>query len=135
MDDAIATAAMLVAAANDTATVRVLRSAACPFALVVSPLPTVTVHCVPAASVAVPAVSVSVVVAVPEFDAAAVNVVDPQPLDLLTPDGDAMVKVGSTSSILSAVPVCCNGALSSNVYDTDDGDHEDNQEDEDETYN
>ena len=33
-----------------------------------------------------------------------------------------MVNVGSTSSILSAVAVCCNGALSSNVYDTDDGD-------------
>ena len=33
-----------------------------------------------------------------------------------------MVNVGSTSSILSAVPVCCNGALSSNVYDTEDGD-------------
>ena len=74
-----------------------------------------------AASVADAAVSVSVVVD-PDPDVAAVNVVDPHPLVLLTPDGDAMVNVGSTKAILSEL-LCTSGAFITKVYDTDDGDH------------
>ena len=71
-----------------------------------TPVATVTVHSDPAANMAVVAVSVRVAVVVPEVVPAALNPVDPHPLDVLSPDGDAaMVKVGNTSSILSAVPV------------------------------
>ena len=79
---------------------------------------TVTVHSDPAASTAVVAVNVRVASVVPELVAVAVNAVDPHPLDVLTPAGDAMVNVGSTRSILSAVLVWSSGAFSSNVYDT-----------------
>ena len=88
-----------------------------------TPVATVTVHSDPAANMAVVAVSVRVAVVVPEVVPAALNPVDPHPLDVLSPDGDAMVKVGNTSSILSAVPVCAIGAFNSNVYEIDDGDH------------
>ena len=87
----------------------------------VTPLPTVTVHSVLAARVAVAAVSVSVVVD-PDPDVAAVNVVDPHPLDLLMPPGDAMVNVGSFNAMLSLL-LCTSGAFITNVYATDDGDH------------
>jgi len=87
----------------------------------VTPLPTVTVHSVSAARVADAAVSVSVVVA-PDPDVAAVNVVDPHPLDTLKPDGDAMVNAGSFSAMLSLL-LCTSAAFSSNVYANDDGDH------------
>ena len=117
----MAVAAMLVAAARVTATVRVLKSAACATVAVVTPLPTVTVHSVSAARVADAAVSVSVVVA-PDPDVAAVNVVDPHPLDTLKPDGDAMVNAGSFSAMLSLL-VCTSATFSTNVYANDDGDH------------
>ena len=84
----------------------------------VTPVATVTVHSDPAANTAVVAVNVSVASATPGLAAVAVNPVDPHPLDVLTPAGDAMVNVGSTKSILSAVLVWSSGAFSSNVYDT-----------------
>ena len=81
---------------------------------------TVTVHSDPAASTAVVAVNVRVASVVPELVAVAVNAVDPHPLDVLTPAGDAMVNVGRTRSILSAVLVWSSGAFSSNVYEIGD---------------
>ena len=111
-----------MAALKFTATVRVAMFAACAFALVVTPLATVTVHSEPTASVAVAAVSVSVAVDVAEFDAVAVNVVALHPADVLTTPGDAMVNVGSTSAMLSLL-VCTRGAFSSKVYDIDVGNH------------
>jgi hypothetical protein len=92
---------MFAALANVTATVRVLRSAACATVDVVMPLATVTVHSAPAASVAVAAVSVSVAPA-PEPEVATVNVVLPHLFDTLTPAGDAIVNIGSTNAMLSA---------------------------------
>ena len=62
-------------------------------------MPTVTLQGVPAASAAVPAVSVSVAVAVPELLPAAVNVVVPQPLIVMACGTAAMVKWGSTRAI------------------------------------
>jgi hypothetical protein len=87
----------------------------------VTPLATVTVHSVLAASVAVAAVRVSVAVN-PDPDVATVNVVDPHPLDLLKLDGDAIVNVGSTRAMLSLL-VCTRAAFSTNVYATDDGEY------------
>ena len=112
-------AAMLVALPSVTATVRVFRFADCAFALVVTPVATVTVHSAPAASVAVLDVSVSVAVAVPELVAATVKAVVPHPADMLGVASVPMVNVGSTSAMESAgLLLCTNGALSSNVYDT-----------------
>ena len=54
---------------------------------------------------------------------AAVKVVVPHPLDVVGDDSDAMLNVGNTNSILSAVPVCSIAAFSSNVYAIADGDH------------
>ena len=62
------------------------------------------------------AVSVSVASVVPELLAVAPNPVDPHPLDVLTPAGDAMVNVGSTSSMLSVE--CTSGMFNANVNDT-----------------
>ena len=55
--------------------------------------------------------------------AAAVKVVVPHPLDVVGDDSNAMLNVGNTNSILSAVPVCSIAAFSSNVYAIADGDH------------
>ena len=60
---------------------------------------------------------------VPELVAAAVKVVVPHPLDVVGDDSDAMLNVGNTNSILSAVPVCSIAAFNSNVYAIADGDH------------
>jgi hypothetical protein len=120
VDFAIATAAMSDAAASVTATVRVLRSAACAFALVVTPVATVTVHSDPATRVAVAAVRVSVAAVRPELATAPVNVVVPQPAEVVIPAGDAIVKVGSTNAMLSEA---ARGAFSSNRYDTGVADH------------
>jgi hypothetical protein len=98
---AVVADAMSTADASVTPTCLAVSPAACAFGLIVTPVPTVTVHTDPAASVAVAAVRVSVDVAVPELAFPAVNVVEPQPAD--TP-GDARlprVKVGSTSAIAS----------------------------------
>ena len=113
---------MALAAPTVTATVRAARFAACAFALVVTPVATVTVHSDPAASVGVPdaAVRVSVAVAVAEPDTADVNVVLPHPLDVLGTAGEAMVNVGSTKAMLSAA---ARGVFTSNVYEMDDADH------------
>ena len=113
-------AATFVAFCNVTATVRVFKSADCATAPVVMPVATVTVHSDPAANTAVVAVNVSVASATPGLAAVAVNPVDPHPLDVLTPAGDAIVNVGSTKSILSAVLVWSSGAFSSNVYEIGD---------------
>ena len=116
-------AAMFVAPCSTTPTVRVFRFAVCASWLVVTPLPTVTVHSDIAAKSAVVAVKVSVASVVPELVAAAVNPVDPHPLDVLSPPLSAallpIVKVGSTSEMVSAVPVYTRGAFSSNVYDSE----------------
>jgi hypothetical protein len=68
-------------------------------------------------------VNVRVAVAAPELATVAVKVVVPHPLDVVGDDSDAMLNVGNTNSILSAVPVCSIGAFSSNVYAIADGDH------------
>ena len=68
-------------------------------------------------------VNVRVAVAAPELATVAVKVVVPHPLDVVGDDSDAMLNVGNTNSILSAVPVCIIGAFSSNVYAIADGDH------------
>ena len=68
-------------------------------------------------------VNVRVASVVPELAAVAVKVVVPHPLDVVGDDSDAMLNVGNTNSILSAVPVCIIGAFSSNVYAIADGDH------------
>jgi hypothetical protein len=68
-------------------------------------------------------VNVSLASVVPELVAAAVKVVVPHPLDVVGDDSDAMLNVGNTNSILSAVPVCSIAAFSSNVYAIADGDH------------
>ena len=53
-------------------------------------------------------------------DVAAVNVVVPHPLDMVTPDGDAIVNMGSTRAMLSLVT---SAAFSSKVYATEDGEY------------
>jgi len=113
-------AAMSAADARVTATVRLVKSAACACLLVVTPVATVTVHSDPAASVAVFAVRVRVASAVSEFVAATVNAVLPHPADMVGTDGDAMANVGSTRAMVSVV--CSSGALSSNVYEIEDSD-------------
>ena len=114
--------AMSFAAARPTPTLRV--AAFAPWfvttALVVTPVSTVTVHLTSALMSALAAVSVSVAVAVPVLLPAAANVVLPHPAIV---SGDAIVpivKVGSTSAMVSA---CFSGALSSNSYATDDAAH------------
>ena len=118
---------MSLADARVTATLRTCELMDCCFMLVVTPVATVSVHSDPAASVAVFAVSVSVASDVPELDAATVKAVLPQPgvvVTLLSPDGAAMVNVGSFSSILSGFgALCSSGAFSSNVYEIEDADH------------
>jgi hypothetical protein len=88
---------------------------------VVTPLPTVTVHSDPALSTAAFAVSVSVAVDVPDFVSAAVNAVEPQPLDVLRLAAVPMVNVGSTNAMLSVVG--SSGAFNSSVYEIDDAVH------------
>jgi len=119
VDDAIAVVADAISAADAsvTPTFLAVSPAACALALVVTPVSTDTVHTAAAASVDVPAVRVSVDVAVPELALVAVNVVEPQPLNIL---GDARVprvNVGSTSAMESAA---FSGAFSANLNDVDD---------------
>jgi hypothetical protein len=114
------TASIFVALCNTTAAVRVFRFAVCAFWLVVTPVPTVTVHSDIAGRSAVVAVSVSVAVVVPELVAAAVNAVLPHPVDVLRLAGDAMTNVGSTNAMVSAVLAYSRGAFSSKVYETED---------------
>jgi hypothetical protein len=79
------------------------------------------VHSDPALSVAVFAPSVSVAVDVPDFVSAAVNAVEPHPLDVLSAPAVPMVKSGSTSAMVSVVG--SSGAFNSNVYEMDDSVH------------
>jgi hypothetical protein len=76
------------------------------------------VHSDPALNTPLFAVSVSVAVDVPDFVSAAVNAVEPHPLDVLSPPAVPMVNVGSTSAMVSVVG--SSGAFNSNWYDTED---------------
>jgi hypothetical protein len=80
------------------------------------PVAIVTVQCVRAARVAPPAVRVSVAVAVPEFVAAAVNVVEAHPLILGESEPD-MINAGSTTVIVSET---ASARFNANIKDTDD---------------
>jgi hypothetical protein len=79
------------------------------------------VHSDPALNTPLFAVSVSVAVDVPDFVSAAVNAVEPHPLDVLSPPAVPMVNVGSTSAMVSVVG--SSGAFNSNVYEIDVCDH------------
>ena len=113
-------AATSVAAPSATPTSLVLRFAVCAAALVVTPVVTDTVHCDPADSVDVAAVSVSVAVVVPELALVAVNVVVPHPPDPTGVASVPRVNDGNTNAIASDIAI---GAFNSNVYDNDDSDH------------
>jgi hypothetical protein len=106
------TAGRSAAEANDMPTLRCSRLANCALEAAVTPLPTVTVHSFPTGRVAVFAVSVSVAVDVPDFVSAAVNAVEPHPLDVLRPPAVPILNVGRTRLMLSDLS---NGALSLNV--------------------
>ena len=105
-------AATSVADANVTPTNLVFRFAVCAAALVVTPVVTDTVHCDPADSVDVAAVSVSVAVAVPEFAFVAANVVVPHPLDPTGVASVPRVNDGNTNAIASDA---ARGAFNTNV--------------------
>jgi hypothetical protein len=60
-----------------------------------------------------------VAVDVPDFVSAAVNAVEPHPLDVLSAPAVPIVNVGSTSAMVSVVG--SSGAFNSNVYDMLDG--------------
>jgi hypothetical protein len=62
-----------------------------------------------------------VAVDVPDFVSAAVNAVEPHPLDVLSAPAVPMVKSGSTSAMVSVVG--SSGAFNSNVYEMDECDH------------
>jgi hypothetical protein len=101
-DSTMVDAAILGCPLSVTATVRVLRSAACGDAPVVTPVAIVTVHFVSAASEAVAAVKVKVAVEVPEFASVVENDVAPHPLV----DGvDKPASVNEGSTIATASPV------------------------------
>jgi hypothetical protein len=103
VDDPMATALIVPDTDGSVApTVRVASPAVCATLLLVTPLPTVTVHCSYASSVAVAAVRVSVAVLVVDLLAAAVNVVVPH-LFAVTPVMLPNVNVGSTRVIASVV--------------------------------
>ena len=119
VDVVIATAATLSAVANVTATVRVARSAACAAAPVFTPVAIDTMHSTSVARVAVAAVSVTFAVAVPEFAAAAVNVVVPHPLVTGVANEDS-TNVGSTNATVS---LAFSGAFNLNLYVIDDATH------------
>jgi hypothetical protein len=115
VDVVIAVAAIFVAPTSTTAAVLVFRLAACAVAGVVIPLAIFTVHCARAPINAVAAVNVTAAVAAPEFEAAAVKVVDPQPLIV----GVAKLprtKFGSTIVITSPT---ARTAFNANVNDAD----------------
>jgi hypothetical protein len=115
VDVVIAVAAIFVAPTSTTAAVLVFRLAACAVAGVVIPLAIFTVHCARAPINAVAAVNVTAAVAAPEFEAAAVKVVDPQPLIV----GVAKLprtKFGSTIVITSPT---ARTAFNANVNVTD----------------
>jgi len=107
----------LVAAENRTSTFQLLRLAACAFALVVTPVDTVTVHSEPDNNVADEAVRINVDVAKPEFIATTLNEVLPHPLDIIGDAKEPYVNVGSTNMMISDG---CSGAFNANVYDTGD---------------
>ena len=115
VDTAIAVDVMSLADASVTATILVLRFAACASPPVVTPVPTVAVQREPETSVAVAAVSVSVAVAVAELVPTALNVVVPHPADTVGVPSVPKVNVGNTNAIVSPTST---GAFSENLYDT-----------------
>ena len=119
VDVVIATVATSSAVANVTATVRVARFAACAAAPVFTPVAIVTMHSTSVAKVAVAAVSVTFAIVVPEFAAAAVNVVVPHPLVTGVANEDS-TNVGNTNATLS---LAFSGAFNLNLYEIDDAFH------------
>ncbi len=115
----ICVAAILFAVANVTATVRVLRSAACAAALVVMPVAIVTRHSTPDFISAVAAFSVTAAPACPELATVEVKVVVPHP-SVTGVDNELMPNVGSTNATRSFT---FSGAFNAKRYDTDDGVH------------
>jgi hypothetical protein len=118
VEDVMALVDTSVASANVTPTIRLESSAACAPVLVVTPVPTVTVHRVAASSSATAAVNVREAVLVPEALPVTENVVLPQPL-MLGVASEPSVKSGTVSTISS---LAFRGALSSKAYDNDDAD-------------
>ena len=115
VEDEIRVAGMSVAAASDTAAVRVARFVTCSFAPVVTPVATVTEQCDAAGNTSEAAVSVNVAVRAPEFEMPVVNVVDPHPVSVGVAS-DEKENVGSTRSIESPI---ASATLSSNVNTID----------------
>ena len=115
------TGARLVAEAKVIPTIRIFVLATCALGLVVTPLPTVTVHSMPAARVAVAVLNSSVASDVPEPVAFALNVVLPHPADELGVANVPRVKVGSINAMTSVV--CSRLVVSANVNAIEDGVH------------
>jgi len=107
-------------AASVTDAFRSVQSAACANGLVVTPVPTVTVHWIPAESTAVSTVRTRAADAVPGAVSAALNVVDEHPLVLRDP-GVLNWKCGKIKVTVSLVPES-NAVLRENVYDMDEAD-------------
>jgi hypothetical protein len=101
-DEIIVVAGTLSSLASVTAILRVFKFATWVAELVVMPVAICTVHCLRLASAAVAKVNDTVAVAVPVLEAAAVNVVEPQPL-VKGVDIVVRAKVGST--ILMTSPI------------------------------
>lgn len=100
MDEAIAIGVISTWPAKATATVRAVALAACMVLLVTIPDATLMVQLVRAGSVALPAVSISVALAVPELAAVATKVVLAHPVVLGTL-GVEILKSGNTILITS----------------------------------
>lgn len=115
VEDEIRVAGISVAAASDTAAVRVARFVTCSFAPVVTPVATVTEQCDAAGSASEAAVSVNVAVRAPEFEIPVVNVVDPHPVSVGVAR-DEKANVGKTRAIESPM---ASATLSSNVKTID----------------
>ena len=107
-----------VAVASDTPTLLVDKFASCDDILVVIPVEITTTHRVPAGSVAVAAVNISVAVDVPDPADEATNVVWPQTYCVSPKEGSSPnVKSGSTSDTLSAA---FSGAVNSKANEIED---------------
>jgi hypothetical protein len=116
VDAVMAVADISVASANVTATVRLVSSALCVAALVVTPVAIVTVQRVLTSSWALAAVSVSAAVLVPEALPVTLKVVLPHPLMV----GVANVPRVKSGKVRATSSLVFSGALNSKEYDTDD---------------
>ena len=114
LEDAIDVVAAIMSAADAsiTPTFRSLRFAACAFALVVTPVDTVTVHSEPDNNVADEAVRVNVHVDVPDPVPDTLNEVLPHPLDIVGDAREPNLNVGNTSVMVSDTS---SGAFITNV--------------------